>query len=105
MLSYSMIAFLLAMLIKRAGLAIGAFLMYMLIEKIIVGISHGFYKSNAADYLPEEVTSMLIPQSYVKGMSDMPKWEHQLPVYLVVAALYLIIYCVVTGRRFLKSDL
>ena len=105
MLSYSMIAFLLAMLIKRAGLAIGAFLMYMLVEKIIVGIGHGVYKSNVVDYLPEEVTSMLVPQSYVKGISDATKWEHHLLGYLVVAALYLIIYCLVTGRRFLKSDL
>jgi ABC-2 type transport system permease protein len=105
MLSYSMIAFLLAMLIKRAGLAIGAFLMYKLVEKIVVGISLGAYKSNAMNYLPEEVTNMLTPQSYFKGISDPAKWEHQLPVYLLIAAGYLIIYCMVTGRRFLKSDL
>jgi ABC-2 type transport system permease protein len=104
MLSFSMIAFLLAMLVKRAGLAIGAFLMYILIEKIIVGIGHGIYKSNVVDYLPEEVTAMLVPQSYIK-VSDATKWEHHLLGYLVVAALYLIVYCLVTGRRFLKSDL
>jgi ABC-2 type transport system permease protein len=104
MLSFSMIAFLLAMLIKRAGLAIGAFLMYILVEKIIVGIGHGVYKSNFVDYLPEEVTAMLVPQSYIK-VSDATKWEHHLLGYLVVATLYLIVYCLVTGRRFLKSDL
>jgi len=105
MLSYSMIAFLLAMLIKRAGLAIGAYLMYKLVEKIVVGISLGAYKSPAMNYLPEEVTNMLIPQSYIKGISDPARWEHQLPVYLLIAAVYLIVYCLVTGRRFLKSDL
>jgi ABC-2 type transport system permease protein len=105
MLSFSMIAFLLAMLIRRAGLAIGAFLIYILAEKIIVGIGHGIYKSNVVDYLPEEVTSMLIPQSYIKGIPGGGNWEHELPGYLVVAALYLIVYCLVTGRRFLKSDL
>jgi hypothetical protein len=57
------------------------------------------------DYLPEEVTNLLVPQSYIKGIADPGKWEHQLPVYLLVAAVYLIIYCLVTGRRFLKSDL
>jgi len=105
MISYSMIAFLLAMLIKRAGLAIGAFLMYKLVEKIVVGISQGGYKSHVMDYLPEEVTNLLVPQSYIKGITDPAKWEHQLPVYLLIAAVYLIIYCLVTGRRFLKSDL
>jgi hypothetical protein len=103
-----MIAFLLAMLIKRAGLAIGAFLMYMLLEQVAVGIFRGIYKINAVNYLPEEVTDRLIPQPYAKAIltqDDAARWAHHLPVYLLVAALYLIIYCLITGRRFLKSDL
>jgi ABC-2 type transport system permease protein len=108
MYSYSMIAFLLAMLIKRAGLAIGAFLMYMLLENVLVGIFRNIYKITAVDYLPEEVTDRLIPQPYLKAIlsqQDAAKWEHHLPVYLAVAALYIVVYCLITGRRFLKSDL
>jgi hypothetical protein len=37
--------------------------------------------------------------------SDLTRWEHLLPVYLLIAAVYFIIYYLVTGRRFLKSDL
>jgi|SRR5579859_1151571 len=108
MFSYSMIAFLLATLIKRAGLAIGAFLIYMLMENVAVGIFRNIYKVNAVDYLPEEVTDRLIPQPYLKAvlsMQDATRWEHHLPAYLLVAAVYLIVYCLITGQRFLKSDL
>jgi ABC-2 type transport system permease protein len=107
MISYSMIAFLLATLIRRAGLAIGAFLMYMLVENIIVGIFR-INKINAADYLPEEVTDRLIPQPYLKVIvspGDTAYWEHHLVGYLLVGALYLFLYCFITGWRFLKNDL
>src|ERR1700743_3287718 len=43
-LSYSTIAFLMALLIRRSGLAIGAFLIYMLAENIVVGL--GRHKFN-----------------------------------------------------------
>jgi hypothetical protein len=107
-LTYSMIAFLLAVLIRRAGLAIGAFLIYKIVEKVIVGatlIAH--LQTNAADYLPEQVSEQLIPFPYIKSipLQDMTKWEHQIPAFILVALFYLVVYCLVTSRRFLKSDL
>jgi ABC-type transport system involved in multi-copper enzyme maturation permease subunit len=106
-LSYFTIAFLLSMLIKRSGLAIGAFLIYMLLENIVVGIFHNVYHINAMEYMPEEVTDRLIPFPYVKslGLVDVIRWEHLIPGYLAVAALYLITYCLITGRSFLRRDL
>jgi len=95
-------------LIKRAGLAISVFLMYMLVENIVVAVLRNVYKLNGADYLPEEVTDRLIPQPYLKVLvspQDAARWEHHLPIYLVVAAVYLILYCLVAGRSFLKNDL
>jgi len=108
MLSYSLIAFLMALFIKRAGLAMGLFFIYMIVENIVVGIFRGIYKVNAVDYLPEEVTDRLIPQPYLKAIlsqQDAAKWESHIPVYLLVALLYLVVYCLVTGRHFIKSDL
>jgi ABC-type transport system involved in multi-copper enzyme maturation permease subunit len=108
MLSYSMIAFLLALLIKRAGLAISVFLIYMLVENIVVAVLRNAYKLNGADYLPEEVTDRLIPQPYLKMLiqpAEATRWEHHLPVYLVVGAVYLLLYCFVASRVFLKNDL
>lgn len=107
MLSYSMIAFLLSLLIKRAGLSIGIFLIYMLAEQILVGIMRGKFKLQWVNYLPEEVSDRLIPFPYAKAIleRDAASWEHLLPSLLIVAVLYLIVYCLLTGRRFLKSDL
>jgi len=107
MLSYSMIAFLLSMLIKRAGLSIGIFLIYMLVEQIIVGIMRGRYNIQGANYLPEEVADRLIPFPYAKSLlsRDTPQWEQLIPSLLIVAFLYLLLYGGLTVRRFLKSDL
>lgn len=108
MLSYSMIAFLISMLIKRAGLAIGVFFIYMIIEAVVEGILHSKYNITAVEYLPEEVTDRLIPLPYGKGLLNqggLASWESHIPYYLGVAAVYLLIYYLLTSRRFLKSDL
>jgi len=106
MLSYSLIAFLIAMLIKRAGLSIGVFLIYMLVEQIIVGISRGKYKYQGVNYLPEEVTDRLIPVPYAKALlAKDPTWQHLIPSLLIVAAIYICVYCFITMWRFLKSDI
>lgn len=108
-LSYLTIAFLLALLIKRAGLAIAAFLGYLLGEQIIVGITKNIYHLDIGNYLPEEVTDSLIPQPYARKMFQTPaqiaSWEHHIPIYLVLALVYLILYCVICQRRFTTSDL
>lgn len=106
MISYSMIAFLLTMFIKRAGLSMGIFFIYWILENAAVGFGHGKFKVTWVNYLPEEVTDELIPRPYVKGFgTDLSFWEHHIPVYLGIAALYLLIYCLVTSRYFLKRDL
>ncbi len=107
MLSYSMIAFLLALLIKRSGLAIAAFLFYMLVEEIIVDWLHHY--TRGVEYLPEEVTDRLIPWPYLRKMilasDEIARWERHIPIFLVVSLVYLIVYWVVADWRFTKSDL
>jgi ABC-2 type transport system permease protein len=103
--SYSTIAFLLTLLIKRAGLAIAAFLGYMLAENIV----YWSVKADAVNYLPEQVTDNLIPLPYLHKLLEKPdqvvQWEHHIPIYLVVALVYLIVYGIVCGRYFTTSDL
>ena len=108
MLDYSLIAFVLALLVKRSGLAIGLFLVYMLVEKVIVGIGRYKFKLSFVDYLPEQVTGGLIPRPYLKFIVPADKvaeWEHHIPYYLVGGALYVAIYCILTSRWFYRSDL
>ena len=56
------------MLIKRAGLAMGIFFLYMIIEQFVVGIGRNKYKVTWVDYLPEEVSDRLIPQPFTRRM-------------------------------------
>jgi ABC-2 type transport system permease protein len=104
LLSYSMIAFVLSVLIKRAGLAIGVFLIYILIEKVLVAIVLNVFKVDLVEFLPKESASQLLPFPYAP-IGDPVVWEHRLPWYLAMAGFYLVLYCVVTSRYFLKSDL
>lgn len=103
-ISYSMIAFVIAALIKRSGLAIGLFLIYMIVEQVVMGVLTNLLHFSPAQYLPEETTDRLIPMPGFHLMSP-TEWEHRIPGYLIVAAIYLIIYMVTTTRYFLKSDL
>lgn len=108
MISYSLIAFLIALFIKRAGLAMGLFFIYLILEQVAVGIFRGKYHQSGVNYLPEEVTDMLIPFPYAKGLvanQSGPTWESHIPIYLLVAAVYMTIYCLLTSQRFLRSDL
>jgi len=71
-----------------------------------VGIFRGKYDIKGVNYLPEEVTDQLVPFPYAKAL--LPKqanWESHIPYYLLVAFIYVVIYCLASGRKFLKSDL
>ena len=109
MITYSMIAFVIGLLVKRAGLAMGIFFIYMIIEQVVVGILRNKYKINGVDYLPQETSDMLIQQPYARKLLATPDklaaWESHIPYYLLVAAIYLLLYVLVVNWRFRKSDL
>ncbi len=87
----------------------GIFFVYMVMEQFVVSLLRNKYNKNWVDYMPEEVTDRLIPQPYTqKIMSNadaIKRWENHITIYLIIAALYLLIYCLVTSWRFRKADL
>ncbi|MEO6289286.1 MAG: ABC transporter permease [Ginsengibacter sp.] len=109
MISYSLIAFLISMVIKRAGLAMGVFFIYMIIEQFVVALLRNKFKIGWVDFLPQEVTDMLIQQPYgkklISGPDKLKIWESHIPTYLLVAAIYVLLYCFFTNWKFRKSDL
>jgi len=108
MLDYSLIAMLIAILIKRAGLAMGIFFLYMIIEQFVVALGRNKYKQHWVDYLPEEVSDRLIPQPFARKFlapGNNAVWENHIPLYLSIAALYIIIYMLIIRWRFHRSDL
>ncbi len=107
-LDYSLIAVLFAMLIRRAGLTIGLFFMYMIIEQFVVSLGRNKYKLNWVDYLPEEVSDRLIPQPFARRILSPGNnniWENHVPLYLSLAVLYIIIFIFFISWRFRKADL
>ena len=97
------------MLIRRAGLAMGIFFLYMIIEQFVVSLGRNKYKLNWVDYLPEEVSDRLIPQPFApqdfSARTIMTLWEKHVPLYLSMAVLYIIIYILFISWRFRKADL
>ena len=107
-LDYLLIAAIFALLIRRAGLAMGIFFLYMIVEQFVVSIGRNKYKKDWVDYLPEEVSDRLIPQPFARkiispGYQEL--WEKHVPLYLSIAVLYIILYVIVITWRFRKSDL
>ena len=108
MISYSTIAFLLSMFIRRAGLSMGIFFIYMVFEQFAVAILRNKYHQHWVDYLPEEVSDKLIPSVFERisrSAEDKQNWENHIPIYIGISLAYLTIYSMVTSWRFRKSDL
>lgn len=108
MVDYLLIAALIAMLIRRAGLAMGIFFLYMFVEQLVVAVGRNKYKVDWVNYLPEEVSDRLIPNPISGKMmspGNLDVWEKQVPVYLTTAIIYIIIYLFFISWRFRKSDL
>jgi ABC-2 type transport system permease protein len=108
MLDYSLIAMLFAMLIRRAGLGMGIFFLYMIIEQFVVSLGRNKYKQTWVDYLPEEATDRLIPQPFARKIlapGNTILWEKHVPLYLSIAVLYIIIFILFISWRFRKTDL
>jgi len=108
MLDYSLIALLFAMLIRRAGLAMGIFFLYMIVEQFVVSLGRNKYKVTWVDYLPEEVSDRLIPQPFkpkIFSPENTANWEKHIPIYFSFTVLYILVYIFVISWRFRKTDL
>ena len=108
MLDYMLIAALITMFVRRAGLSMGIFFLYQFAEQFVVGISRNKYKKEWVDYLPEEVSDRLIPNSFARRMMSPANnnlWEKHIPLYLAVTIIYIFLFVFFIYRRFHKSDL
>ena len=108
--SYSMVALLFSVIIKRSGLAIGAFFLYsLIIENTIGAIINYYYRkgiklNGPGDYLPLNTTDNLIPFPFFRNIVQL---STQPPVYLLLglSAVYLALYYFAAVRKFQKDDL
>jgi ABC-2 type transport system permease protein len=104
-LDYLSVAMLLSLLIKRAGLAMGAFFLYAwIIEKIIYVI---FEKNNSVigHYLPLQVTDSLIPNPFFNKLPGVTADTTSPVVYLLFIAAYIVLFSFIEARMFNRADL
>jgi hypothetical protein len=109
MISYTMIAFLISMFVKRAGLSMGISSCTWSSSNLQSQLLGSRYHKSWVAYFPEEVTDKLIPQPYAQKILSTKdwnlEWEKHIPIYLFVALLYLTTYILITSWRFRKADL
>jgi len=114
-LSYLMVALVISILIKRAGLAMGIFFLYAIVlEQIAVQLLRRYineksYFSDLGKFLPLETTDRLIPQPFLRrflSSSDQARaWKHDLPFFIGVSTFYLLVYVFICHWKFKKNDL
>jgi ABC-2 type transport system permease protein len=107
--SYSTLAFLSAVYIKKAGLAIGAFFLYSwIVEKTIssvlniAGYKSGYFFGN---YLPLASVDKLVPIPFAKLVTKEFDNTINLPLLVIFSAIYLGVYYFFLHKKLLKSDL
>lgn len=108
--SYTMVALLLSVIIKRSGLAIGIFFLYSLIIEnmlsALLNYSGGniHRSSGPGDYLPLNSTDNLIPFPFFR---DVLKIGTQPSVYILLGCsiVYLALYYFISVRKFQNDDL
>jgi ABC-2 type transport system permease protein len=107
--SYLMLAFLLSIWIKRAGLVLGIFFLYSIIaEQVIKVLLQRFVPADPGRFLPLETTDQLLQSPFARlfrNADELQKWESVIPVFLALSAVYFLIYVFCTIYLFRTKDL
>ncbi|MEO7800937.1 MAG: ABC transporter permease subunit [Ginsengibacter sp.] len=109
-ISYSMLALLISLFIKRSGLAIGIFFLYSFIIENMLGAFINFatgridVRTGPGNFLPLNSVDSLIPFPLFRNIIDLgtstSRW-----ILLAVAILYLLFYAAISFRKYSKADL
>jgi ABC-2 type transport system permease protein len=104
-LSYGLFALLFAILFRRGGLAIGVFFLYtVVLENLLAGLLNK-YAGNIGRYLPLESSDNLIPFPAFRQVQNQLIKPQNIPALLIAVCIYLLLYVVLSHRKFLKDDL
>ncbi|MBC7874470.1 MAG: ABC transporter permease [Ferruginibacter sp.] len=102
------VAFLFGFLIRKAFLALGAFLFYFIVlENILTGISR-YYESDAGHYLPLEISDRIIPQPAFVGKLDFERYTrsvNEIPQFVILTIILTALIWAICYRVNNKRDL
>jgi ABC-type transport system involved in multi-copper enzyme maturation permease subunit len=103
--SYSLASALIAVLVRRGGLAIGIYFLYVVVLENVLKIVMNHYLNDTGRFLPLQSTDELIPVPLFESLQRKIITPPDYPALLTAAAIYLVLYLVILNRKFLKTDL
>lgn len=105
-LSYCWLAILISLIFKRSGISIGFFFLYtLIIENVLVAIINYYFKSGG-NLLPIQSSDELLPLPFLEKMQrEISPTETNIILQLSFTIAYLIIYFIVSKRKFETADL
>jgi ABC-2 type transport system permease protein len=104
-LAYCSVALLLSLLIKRSGLTIGVYFLYVFLLENAFGAWLSYKFNDLGKYLPLNSTDSLIPFPFVRNLTEAAL---RAPVYSILLPLsvgYLLLYTFFSIRKFRRDDL
>lgn len=104
-LSYTLASVLIAVLVKRGGLAIGIYFLYVVVLENVLKILMNHYLNDTGRFLPLQSTDELIPVPLFQSLQRRLLTPPDYPSLLTAAAIYLVLYLFFINRKFLRSDL
>lgn len=105
-LSYTMVALLISLLLKRGGLAIGLFFLYGLVLENVLAALMNYYLKNAGRYLPiESADDLLMPLPLFERAQKQVVVPYNHALLFLFAAGYLAAYFYLTFRKWKRADL
>jgi ABC-2 type transport system permease protein len=104
-LSYTSVALLFSLFIKRSGLAIGIYFLYTVVLENLVGGVVGRYIEDAGHYFPLNTTDSLIPFPFFRRVTDKMMYQPDYNILVPLAIGYLVLYFVISVRKYKRDDL
>lgn len=105
-LSYCSVALVFSLLLKRSGLSIGVYFLYIVVlENLLGGIVSNNLGDSAGQYLPLNSTDALIPFPFFRKVTNNFLSTPNYQILLPLAAAYLLLYLIFSVRRFKTDDL
>jgi ABC-2 type transport system permease protein len=105
-LSFCSIAMVFALLLKRSGLAIGVYFLYVVVlENLVRGLVSNYIDEKSGHYLPLNSTYSLIPFPFLRRVTNNFLYKPDYNILLPLALAYLVLYFVFCVRRYKTDDL
>jgi len=102
---YTLASVLIAVLVRRGGLAIGFYFLYVVVLENALKAIMNRYLNDTGRFLPIQSADDLIPLPIFENIQRQIIKPPEYPILLSTVAVYLVLYLFFINRKFLRSDL